>query len=186
MGINYYISDTHFGHKNIIRYDNRPFRKVDEMDAALISRWNDMVSDDDTVYVLGDFSWHREEKTLEILDSLSGHKVLIKGNHDRVSPKIARKFDKVYDYLDISDNGTRVIMSHYPMPFWNGQFRNSVHLYGHVHNSSQWNVCESLRRELKALYDIPMQMINVGCMMTYVNYIPRTLNELLEAQKVRA
>ena len=80
--MNFYISDTHFGHQNIIRYDNRPFSTADEMDEVLIDRWNDVVSDEDTVYVLGDFSWHREEKTLEILDSLSGRKVLIKGNHD--------------------------------------------------------------------------------------------------------
>jgi calcineurin-like phosphoesterase family protein len=95
--MNFYISNTHFVHQNIIQYDNRPFSTADETDEALIDRWNDVVSGEDTVYVLGDFSWHREEKTLEIINSLSGHKVLIKGNHDRVSPKIARKFDKVCD-----------------------------------------------------------------------------------------
>jgi calcineurin-like phosphoesterase family protein len=177
----FYISDTHFGHQNIIRYDNRPFSTADEMDEALIDRWNDVVSDEDTVYVLGDFSWYREEKTLEILDSLSGHKVLIKGNHDRVSPKIARRFDKVCDYLEITDGKERVVMSHYPMPFWNGQFRNTVHLYGHVHNSHQWNVCESLRKELKALQDIPMRMVNVGCMMEWMDYTPQPLHVLTDS-----
>lgn len=46
--MNFYISDTHFGHQNIIRYDNRPFSTADEMDEALIDRWNDVVSDEDT------------------------------------------------------------------------------------------------------------------------------------------
>lgn len=185
--MNFYISDTHFGHQNIIRYDNRPFSTADEMDEALIDRWNDVVSDEDTVYVLGDFSWHREEKTLEILDSLSGHKVLIKGNHDRVSPNIARKFDKVCDYLEITDGKERVVMNHYPMPFWNGQFRNTVHLYGHVHNSHQWNICESLRKELRALQDIPMRMVNVGCMMEWMDYTPQPLHVLTSSleQEVR-
>ncbi len=176
--MNYYISDTHFGHANIIRYDNRPFENTGKMDEMLIERWNKTVSDEDTVYILGDFSWYTEEKTVKILESLAGHKVLIKGNHDKVSPKIARQFVKVCDYLELIDHNTRVILCHYPMPFWNGQFRDSVHLYGHVHNSHQWNVCENLRNELKQLQDIPMRMYNVGCMMEWMDYTPRTLEEI--------
>lgn len=176
----FYISDTHFGHSGIIRYDNRPFMTVEEMDETIIQRWNDVVSDADMVYVLGDFSWYKEEETLKILDRLSGHKVLIKGNHDRISPRVARKFMRVCDYLEIKDNGQKVILSHYPMPFWNGQFRNTIHLYGHVHNSHQWNICEHLRLELRQLQDIPMRMYNVGCMMEWIDYTPSTLAEIEE------
>lgn len=176
----FYISDTHFGHAHIIRYDNRPFMNATEMEEAIIERWNEVVSDKDTVYILGDFSWYKEEQTLGILNRLSGKKVLVKGNHDRISPRVAKKFVKVCDYLEIKDNGRKVVMSHYPMPFWNGQFRDSVHLYGHVHNSHQWNVCESLRRELRQLQDIPMRMYNVGCMMEWINYTPCTLDEIEE------
>lgn len=176
----FYISDTHFGHSGIIRYDNRPFMTVEEMDETIIQRWNDVVSDADMVYVLGDFSWYKEEETLKILYRLSGHKVLIKGNHDRISPRIARKFMRVCDYLEIKDNGQKVILSHYPMPFWNGQFRNTIHLYGHVHNSHQWNICEHLRMELRQLQDIPMRMYNVGCMMEWIDYTPSTLAEIEE------
>lgn len=140
----FYISDTHFGHSGIIRYDNRPFMTVEEMDETIIQRWNDVVSDADMVYVLGDFSWYKEEETLKILDRLSGHKVLN------------------------------------PMPFWNGQFRNTIHLYGHVHNSHQWNICEHLRLELRHLQDIPMRMYNVGCMMEWIDYTPSTLAEIEE------
>lgn len=178
--MNYYIADTHFGHANVIRYDNRPFDNVKNMDDAIITLWNETVTDDDTVYILGDFSWYKEDETLKILKSLKGKKILIKGNHDRVSNKISRCFDKVCDYLEITDNGTKVVMSHYPMPFWNGQFRDSIHLYGHVHNSHQWNVCESLRSELKQLQDIPMRMYNVGCMMEWMDYAPRTLEEITD------
>lgn len=178
--MNFYIADTHFGHANIIRYDNRPFDNVSQMDEALIDRWNETVTDDDTVYILGDFSWYKEDVTIEILDSLAGHKVLIKGNHDRISPAVAKRFDKICDYLEITDDKERVIMSHYPMPFWNGQFRNTVHLYGHVHNSHQYNFCESWRRELKQIQDIPMRMFNVGCMMEWIDYTPRTLKEITQ------
>lgn len=178
--MNFYIADTHFGHRNIIRYDNRPFFTVEEMDKTLVDRWNKVVGTKDTVYILGDLSWHKEKETLDILDSLSGRKVLIKGNHDRISSEIAQRFVKVCNYLEVTDCKTRVVMSHYPMPFWNGQFCDSVHLYGHVHNSHQWNCCESWRKELRQLQDIPMRMFNVGCMMDYMNYTPRTLQEIIE------
>lgn len=177
---NFYISDTHFGHANIIRYDNRPFDSVKIMDKTLIDRWNNTVSTDDTVYILGDFSWYDKENTLGILNSLTGHKVLIKGNHDNISSKTADKFTKVCDYLEITDGDEKVIMSHYPTPFWNGQFRDTIHLYGHVHNSHQWNFCQSWQRELKQLQDIPMRMYNVGCMMKWMDYTPRTLDEILK------
>ena len=64
----FYIADLHFGHKNIIRYDNRPFKTVEEMDRALIERWNKAVSKNDTVFILGDISWHDETKTAEIFE----------------------------------------------------------------------------------------------------------------------
>lgn len=57
--MNYYISDTHFGHKNVIRYDNRPFDSIEEMDEAMIQLWNETVNDADAVYILGDFSWYK-------------------------------------------------------------------------------------------------------------------------------
>lgn len=177
--MNFYIADTHFGHSNIIRYDNRPFINTKQMDETMLDRWNEVVGDEDTVYILGDFSWHKEDDTLKILDQLAGKKVLIRGNHDRISPQIAKKFAKICDYLEITDCNQRVVMSHYPMPFWNGQFRDSVHLYGHVHNSHQWNFCQSWRKELQQIQDIPMRMYNVGCMMEYIDYTPRTICEIV-------
>lgn len=178
--MNYYIADTHFGHANIIRYDNRPFNNTYEMDKAMIDRWNAVVTEDDTVYILGDFAWYNKKRTCEILDILKGHKILITGNHDVFSPAINEQFDSICDYLEIKDGGERVVMSHYPMLFWNGQFGDSVHLYGHVHNSHQYNCCESWRRELQQLQALPMRMFNVGCMMKKMDYTPCTLREIIE------
>ena len=179
MSKNFYISDTHFGHANIIRYDNRPFSTIAEMDKTLIDNWNKVVSTEDTVYILGDFSWYGEFDTRDVITKLNGRKVLIKGNHDKETVKSYYYFDKIVDYLEVHDNGTKVIMSHYPMPFWNGQFRDSVHLYGHVHNSHQWNICESWIKEARELQAIPMRMYNVGCMMPWMHYTPQTLNEII-------
>ena len=183
--MNYYIADTHFGHRNVIKFDSRPFGSMDEMEKIIISNWNNVVNDEDVVYVLGDFSWYKEEKTLEILDMLNGKKVLIMGNHDRISLDVAKKFSSRVTYLEINDGENRVVMSHYPMPFWNGQFRNTVHLYGHVHNSYQQEYCEKVKAEIRYVQNIPMRTYNVGCMMPYMEYRPKTLKEILDYHNER-
>ena len=179
MSKTFYIADLHFGHNNIIRYDNRPFVNADEMDNVLIHNWNKVVSNEDATYILGDVSWWNESKTVDILNQLNGVKILIKGNHDDISQKFAKCFSGIMDYAEYNDSGTMVIMSHYPMPFWNGQFRDTIHLYGHVHNSHQWNIMENWMTEARALQDIPMRAYNVGCMMDWMKYTPRTLNEII-------
>ena len=179
--MNFYIADTHFGHANIIRYDDRPFSSAEEMDEAMISNWNAAVSDADTVYILGDVSWYGSERTREILGRLNGKKVLIRGNHDEVCDRLTDCFIKTCDYLELDDGSERVVLSHYPMPFWNGQFQDSVHLYGHVHDSHQWNMMESWKKEMRQLQAVPTRMLNVGCMMKYMGYTPRTLDELKDA-----
>lgn len=182
MGNKLYISDLHFSHKNIIKYDNRPYFTVSEMNKDLIEKWNNKVKDDDIVYILGDISWDTVENTIYIFQQLKGNKVLIKGNHD--TNKLCRALreehliESSYDYLEINDNGKFIIMSHYFIPFWNGQFRSSIHLYGHVHNTHQWNIAESWLKEARALQDIPMNAFNVGCMMPWMEYEPKTLGEI--------
>lgn len=80
--MNRYISDLHFGHANILKFDNRPFRNTEEMETALIENWNSTVSAGDTTYILGDFCWGKEPDWKRIVPLLNGNKVLIRGNHD--------------------------------------------------------------------------------------------------------
>lgn len=85
------ISDTHFHHKNIIAYTNRPFSSVEEMDAALICNWNRVVSPQDIVVHCGDFALgfprkNAQQELLKINNSLNGYKILILGNHDYKKP----------------------------------------------------------------------------------------------------
>ena len=82
MSTVFFTADPHFGHTNIIRYENRPFASAEEMDQELIRRWNETVSPEDTVYLLGDFSFYGKEKSTEILSALQGHIRLVMGNHD--------------------------------------------------------------------------------------------------------
>ena len=178
----YYIADMHFGHKNILKYDKRPFAGTGQMDEEIIRRWNELVCDDDTVYVLGDaFFIKSEERSIEIMKRLNGHKRLIRGNHDRNNGKLLKLWESVSEYEEIKDGGHLVVLSHYPMMFYNHQHDGAVMLYGHVHNTREWELVEKWQQELLQT-GIPARIINVGCMMDYMDYAPRTLDELLAAR----
>lgn len=177
---NFYIGDPHLFHTNIIKYDNRPFPNAAVMNDIQIRNWNNVVSPDDDVYMVGDISWSKDsEVNRAILNSLNGHKILIRGNHDGAMKAVYDCFDKVVDYLEIVDNGIKVILFHYPILFWNGQFHDSVHIYAHVHNSHQWNIMESTMRDVRALQALPMRAYNVGCMMPWMNYTPQKLTDIM-------
>ena len=75
-------ADMHFGHSNILKYENRPFDSIEAMDTALIKNWNNVVSKRNTVFVAGDVSFYNKEKTAQVIQQLFGKKILIKGNHD--------------------------------------------------------------------------------------------------------
>ena len=82
----YLIADTHFGDERIRKYENRPFPDTEQMDTEIIKRWNAEVSDNDMIYVLGDFGADGYES--KILSQLNGVKFLVKGNHDTKSNSI--------------------------------------------------------------------------------------------------
>lgn len=127
----FFLADPHFGDDRIRKYENRPFPDTAAMDAALIQRWNDTVSPEDTVYVLGDFGADGYEK--DMLARLNGRIFLVKGNHDTKSNADYRRFgfEEVYDHPIILDGFW--ILSHDAlyvntnMPYAN--------LFGHVHNN---------------------------------------------------
>lgn len=81
----WFTSDLHLSHERICELAGRPFTSVDEMNAALVERWNDRVSEGDTVWVLGDVCMGKITDSLAVAVTLRGHKILVPGNHDRVS-----------------------------------------------------------------------------------------------------
>lgn len=88
----FFTSDQHFGHANVIPYCNRPFRDLDHMRETLIEKYNSIVSDEDDVFHLGDFSLHPRE--LLVLPQLKGRKHLIAGNHDKPHPASSKSPEK--------------------------------------------------------------------------------------------
>lgn len=181
--MDFFIADTHLGHGNVIRFDNRPFLSVEEMDAEITRRWNNRVSKQDTVHILGDFSWHNATKTIEILKQLNGRKRLIKGNHDRIhASELKKQFESIKDYEQIKVGDQKVILCHYSIPFYNCHHYGAIMLHGHTHNSKEHFLELKIERSLHA-NEVPCQMINVGCMMPYMDYTPRTLDEIIEGKQ---
>lgn len=170
----YYTSDLHLCHENIIRLCNRPYKTIEEMNEDLINRWNKKVKPNDVVYVLGDFFFKQQDSKYvsSVLKRLNGEKILIKGNHDQFLKTLGNiyyYFKEVTDYKRIQDNGKQVILFHYPIEEWDGYFRGSYHLYGHVHNSDNGTVSVKKNR------------FNVGVDVN--DFEPKTLDELIERNK---
>ena len=187
--MNRYIADTHFSHKNIIKFDNRPFDSIEEMNETLISKWNKVVRDNDTTYILGDFCWGKEPEWIKILDSLNGSKVLIRGNHDlkQMSRGLKDRFLYIKDRHEISDCSKKLILSHYPELAYKSSYNPNVFmLHGHVHYCT--GEAAYIRKWVKELqfcrtndWDNRGQIINVGCTLPEMDYTPRTLMEILHA-----
>lgn len=142
------ISDTHFNHVNILEYcrNTRPFSSLEEMNLAIINRWNSIVSQDDTVFFLGDLAMGRKEFHLQFLESLQGKIMFVPGNHDKHLVKLNKegKLPPNVTMLPPIHNafieGRLFVMSHFPLEMWEGMaehpsdgIRNAVHIHGHTH-----------------------------------------------------
>lgn len=180
----FFTGDLHFGHKNVLTFDNRPFATVDEMDAELIRRWNNKVGKGDLVYVLGDLIWKsRNNDAPALIKSLNGQIILIKGNHDRFlhnsKAKAALAWIKDYDDICVTlEDGTqrRVIISHYFIPMYIGHRYNAIHLHAHSHFSDEADFEIDFAEQLNRM-GCKNEIYNVGCM--YWNYEPVTLDEII-------
>ena len=134
----WFTSDTHFGHKNIIKFceKTRPFEDVAAMDAALIANWNAQVQPNDIVFHLGDFCFGNLTYTKRVLEQLNGRKVLIYGNHDQVirdNETAQEHFEACVDYLRVKVDGVTTILMHFPIFSWDCKGHGAYHLHGHTH-----------------------------------------------------
>ena len=151
----WFTSDTHFYHENIIKYCNRPFENVVEMNAKLIYNWNKVVKYDDDIIIAGDFI-HSGNLSLihDIINYLNGDKWLCYGNHDYQNrlerDEISNRFNyHCWDAMDfqvedpeLEDGFMKFHINHYPCEFWT---RGAVHLHGHIHSgklSSPNEICK--------------------------------------------
>lgn len=135
----WFTADTHFGHASIIRFSNRPFSSVEDMDETLIQRWNERVKPDDVVWHLGDFAFHKsKEQLITLFDRLNGHKCLITGNHDHSDTR-RLLWTNIKALTTLNLDKMPIVLCHYGMRVWDRSHHGSLHLYGHSHNTLPGN-----------------------------------------------
>lgn len=130
------VSDTHFGHANIIKYCDRPFENTEEMDKFIIRKWNETIGPEDTVFHLGDIGFGSREYIAAIVSQLNGYKHLVRGNHDNYSDDFYRRcgFQTVSRFPIIWNNFA--ILSHAPLQMT--ETTPYCNFYGHIHNDEKY------------------------------------------------
>jgi len=155
MSTIWFTADTHFGHENIIKHSHRPFDSVEEMDEAMIEKWNAVVGKNDIVYHLGDVGMGSDTHTLNCVSRLRGQKRLVSGNHDPVHPQHRKSagrqrtwmrfFESISPFDQVKIGKHEVMLSHFPYigdhtegeRFRQYRLRDEGRflLHGHVHDA---------------------------------------------------
>ncbi len=164
MSRQFFIADTHFGHKNIIEYENRPFNNTEEMDNAIIENWNKTVKKMDRIFILGDFALSNKKRIIELIKLLNGYKIFILGNHDKCYSYAwwnTAGFDMVCAYPIIIDEW--FILSHEPL--YTNTNMPYVNIFGHVHRNPEYS-------------NFSKQHFCVSC--ERINYTPIELKEIIK------
>ena len=144
----FFTSDPHFGHKNVLTFCERPFADLSAMHESLIANWNSVVTNDDTVFLLGDVFWtHNKTFMKHVYAQLNGRIYLIFGNHDLVEaykagfPNVTILHDIVMIWIDlydpVQDTSTmyQIQLCHFPLMTWPQRIHhNCMHLHGHIHS----------------------------------------------------
>ena len=168
----FFTSDLHLGHRNIIQLCNRPFSSIDEMDQRFIEKWNEKVTDADTVYILGDLMFRNGKPPEEYLRQLRGKKHLIIGNHDRAWIKkcdLSFWFESTSNLLYTTDGKHQLTLCHYPMMSWPHMVRCYM-VHGHIHTNTDAKYWPLIQKN-------PL-MLNAGVDIN--NFEPVTFDEMVE------
>ncbi len=149
----YFTSDSHLAHANILRYCNRPFNNIWEHDEILIDNWNSTVKNSkDHVYFLGDFGFGSSRFLANIMRRLQGQIYFIRGNHDKSIKNEVLELPNFHDsgiYHTITVktpkcNKQLIVMCHYPFAIWNHKHFGAIHIHGHCHGNLKDTVINRL------------------------------------------
>ena len=134
----------------------------------------------------------KQEQLIALVSTLKGHKILVRGNHDDTSDlRYQNLYDEICAYKEITDRfgkeTVHLVLSHYPILMWKNQHRGWIHLYGHVHDGAEYYYFQRCLAEMnkedfigKIPNSKPLCAYNVGCMLPYMHFEPKTLEEIVE------
>ena len=173
----FFTSDTHFFHKNIIEYCNRPFGNVEEMNEGIINLWNEVVPKDGIVFHLGDVCFGGKTRLEAVVPRLNGDIYLIRGNHDvkNIPPYL---FKEVHDQLMIKVTGDeeipeqKIFMHHFPFLTWPEKEQGCWQLFGHLHLKNDINNRNPIKDKLS------INQLEIG--VDGHNYLPYSFYEIKE------
>lgn len=180
----YFISDTHFNHKNIIKYCNRPFENIDEMNKVLIENWNNTVTDFDTIFHLGDVALTSESEMRELIPKLKGKKILVKGNHDKKSNEFFRNVGfGIIPENPLKLNKEKLILSHKPLK--DTEIPDGyVNVHGHIHNNPLHKINPETN-EMEYPEELYSDKLHFNVSVDVIDFKPISLEELLKRLEER-
>lgn len=169
----WFTSDTHFGHANVLRFCDRPWESIEQMNKALVDNINARVAPSDTLYLLGDFSFKMPvEAARELRGKIRCRDIhWVPGNHDKdwSQPAVAGTFVVEPPITTLKlESGRKVVMCHYPIMDWPGLGHGSIHLHGHIHATKEYNEWNRALRLLR--YDVGVDAND---------YAPVSIDEIL-------
>ncbi len=154
----FFIADMYLGNEAIIKMCDRPFEDADEMDMFIIEMWNGKVSENDTVYIIGDmFHGHKDPES--VLRELKGKKILITDDPDGMGINkldYSKYFLSVGSFAKIPDGKRRLILCHYPLLTWRDEEERFM-IHGYIRNNTDmkyWPFIKNNPRILNAGVDI--------------------------------
>ena len=188
----WFIADTHYRHKNILEFENRPFNSIEEMEVKMIEAWNGVVGKNDTIYIVGDFCFGGHNDWIHILDQLKGNIVFIKGNHDK-SKIVNRVINEgyIHEYHEVGtivrEEKLMFHLTHYPLEL--GDRPRNFNISGHIHNKVNSETCQinvGVDSAFMSLYQKANKLpFGTPVSLCYITDYAKCINEKLEAQYVR-
>ena len=134
---------------------------VEEMNEVMITNWNKVVGDDDTVYHIGDFTLTTSQsKFWEVFSRLKGRVVFIRGNHDKVLEKVFP--GEMVDVKMIKSSGRNFWLSHYQHAEWPDKHKGTLHLFGHSHGNQQYTLAGAFDMCANSIGYTPMRLSEIA------------------------
>jgi calcineurin-like phosphoesterase family protein len=138
----FFTSDLHFEHRNILSFCHRPYDNIKQMNEELIKNWNNTVSDNDTVFILGDIYWFEgRHECKRLLEQLNGKTIyIVPGNHDKIKTfeLLSERFvvldSCVTLWVTIDGKIKELFLCHFPLATWPHFENGAIHLFGHIHS----------------------------------------------------